>query len=487
MDRSIAQGLPPDPGGALARTAAPRARTALVVGLGLVLACFALYQLTRPAYQAVYNHFAWQAEGWLDGQFSIRFPVVESADGPGNAYFNDVIAVLDESGAPTGRGMIPFPPLPALVLLPFVALFGLAIDQTFLAIVIGALDVGVAFWLLGRLPVRPAVRNLLTVFVGAGAALWYAASLGSTWYFAHVVAVGLTLGAVGVALDGEARAQTRADARDGRRGTGRGGAPDAGSWTAPWRWIDGRQVAAGFLLGLAATSRLTVAFGFPFLVLVGGGGWRGRGSSAAIGMALPILGLLAYNLAATGTLFNPVYEGLYRYEVGAYPDLGYQAAWSLQDIRYIPQNLGIMLAGLPTFLPPCDPGVARTPWSAAGCSWVIPGQRGMSFLLASPAYLLALPALGLLRDRRVVGAFVATAAIATVNLMHFSQGWVQFGYRFSLDFAPFLLVAVALGAERFLGPREERRTGRLAVVAGLVAASVAIEAWGIAWARTLGW
>ena len=460
-------------------TAAPRARTALVVGLGLVLACLALYQLTRPAYQAVYNHFAWQAEGWLAGQFSIRFPVAASAAGPGNAYFNDVIAVVDADGVRTGRGMIPFPPLPAVVLLPFVALFGLAVDQGFLAVVIGALDVAVAFWLLGRLPLRPAVRNLLTIFVGAGAALWYAASLGSTWYFAHVVAVGLTLAAVGVALDGEARAAAPGQAA--------GGAREQRSRRAPWRWLDGRQLAAGFLLGLAATSRLTVAFGFPFLVFVGAGGWRRRGSSAAIGMAVPILGLLAYNMAATGTLFNPVYEGLYRYEIGTYPDLGYQSAWSLQDLRYIPQNLGVMLTGLPTLMPPCDGGVPRTPWSTAGCSWLVPEQRGMSFLLASPAYLLAIPAFGLLRDRRVAGALIATAAIAVVNLMHFSQGWVQFGYRFSLDFAPFLLVAVALGAERFLGPREERRTGRLAVVALLVAASVAIQAWGVAWARTLGW
>jgi hypothetical protein len=204
-------------------------------------------------------------------------------------------------------------------------------------------------------------------------------------------------------------------------------------------------------------------------------------------MAVPILGLLAYNLAATGTLFNPVYEGLYRYEIGAYPDLGYQASWSLQDIRYIPQNLGLMLLGPPDVMPPCDPGVPREPWSAAGCSWLVPREAGASFLLASPAYLLALPALALLRDRRVAGALLATLAIAVVSLMHFSQGWVQFGYRFSLDFAPFLLVAVALGTERFIdrgGPRQGRR---LAVAGGLVVASIAIQAWGIAWARTLGW
>ena len=364
MHRSIAQGPPPDREGALVDPAAPRARTVVVVGLSLVLACLVLYQLTRPAYQVIYNHFAWQAEAWLDGQFSIRYPVVELAAGPGNAYFNDVMPVVDGDGVPTGRGMIPFPPLPAVVLLPFVALAGLAVDQGFLAVVIGALDVAVAFWLLGRLAVRAAVRNLLTVFVGAGTALWYAASLGSTWFFAHVVAVGLTLAAIGLALDGEERAAARGP--------------------APRPLLDGRQLAAGFLLGLAATSRLTVAFGFPFLLMVGGGGWRRRGASAAIGMAIPLVGLLAYNLIATGTLFSPVYETLYRREIVAYPDLGYDAAWSLQDVRYVPQNLGVMLFAAPTFMPPCDPDVARLPWSAVGCSWVIPDGRGNELPAGQP-------------------------------------------------------------------------------------------------------
>jgi len=472
VDRSIAQGPAPDPEPALVGTATPRARTVLAVGLGLAIACLALYQLTRPAHQTIYNHFAWQAQAWLEGHFSIAYPVATTDSSPGNDYFNDVIPVRDADGLPTGRGMIPFPPLPAVVLLPFVAALGLAVDQVLLAVVIGALDVAVAFWVLGRLGVRRAVRLLLTLFVGAGASLWYAASTGSTWFFAHVVAVGLALGAVGLALDGARRGDERGEGRDRAR-------------REPL--LDGRQLAAGFLLGLAATSRLTVAFGFPFLLLVGGGGWRRRGASATIGMAIPILGLLAYNVVATGSPFSPVYEALYRYEVVAYPDLGYNAAWSLQDVRYIPQNLGIMLFSLPTLMPPCDPGVARLPWSATGCSWAVPQEAGMSLLLTSPAWLLALPSLALLRDRRVAGALVATLAIAAVNLAHFSQGWVQFGYRFSLDFAPFLLVAAGLGAERFLGSRKARLRGRLAVLGGLVALSIAVQAWGIAWARTLGW
>ncbi|MCU0483982.1 MAG: hypothetical protein MUC54_06915, partial [Chloroflexi bacterium] len=72
-----------------------------------------------------------------------------------------------------------------------------------------------------------------------------------------------------------------------------------------------------------------------------------------------------------------------------------------------------------------------------------------------------------------------------VNLAHFSQGWVQFGYRFSLDFAPFLLVLVALGCERLLRPGRWRGWAVVAVAA--VAVSVAVQGWGISWARTLGW
>jgi hypothetical protein len=452
-----------------AARAADPSRSTLAVGIGLVVACFVLYSLSRPAWQVVYNHFVWQADAFLHGQASIPYPVAATPTSPGNDFFNDVAPVVDAAGNQTGRGMIPFPPLPAVVLLPVVAIWGMATDQAFLAVVLGALDVGLAFWLLGRVPIRPRLRAALTVFLGAGSVLWYASSLGTTWYLAHVVALGLTLVAVAIALD----ADDRWAALDR---------------SAPRPLLDWRQILAGFLLGLAVTSRLTVGFGVVFLVLVGGGGsWTRRAAGAALGIAIPVGVLLAYNLAVSGTLFNPVYEALYRYEVWAYPDLNYHAAWSLQDIRYIPQNLGIMLLGPPDVMPACDPGVPREIWSAAGCSWLVPRPVGMSLLVTSPAWLLAGAAAPLLRDRRVAGGLLATLVIAVVNLMHFSQGWVQFGYRFSLDFAPFLLIPVALGTERLLAGRGRGAAWGGVLVAGLIVASVAVQAWGIAWARTLGW
>jgi hypothetical protein len=103
----------------------------------------------------------------------------------------------------------------------------------------------------------------------------------------------------------------------------------------------------------------------------------------------------------------------------------------------------------------------------------------MSILLTSPAYLFLIPALRRGRSRVVTGAFLAVVAIGLVNLMHFSQGWVQFGYRFSNDFVPFALPLVALGMARRNG------VGLLGVA--LIGLSIATNLWGVIWGNILGW
>jgi hypothetical protein len=230
---------------------------------------------------------------------------------------------------------------------------------------------------------------------------------------------------------------------------------------------------------------LSVIAGLPFLFLVGGGGsWSRRGASATLGAAIPLLGLAAYNVVTTGHLFHPAYEYLYRVEIdfypGLFPFLDYHADWALEDPRYIPQNLALMLLALPEILPHCpDPDAVRSFFSET-CPFLRPRADGMSLLLVSPAWLLALPALRAWgRSRIVTGAALAVLLIAVVNLMHFSQGWVQFGYRFSNDFAPFGLLLVALGIERLGGVRP--------VVIGLIVVSMLVNFWGIVWDRILGW
>ena len=47
-----------------------------------------------------------------------------------------------------------------------------------------------------------------TIFFAFGTAFWYTAQNTTTWYQAHIVAVGLTMVAVGLALDADATGAT---------------------------------------------------------------------------------------------------------------------------------------------------------------------------------------------------------------------------------------------------------------------------------------
>ncbi len=594
MERSIPQDSPSDgspnlmPGAADTTTADAQDWGGIWFGLGLVILCLVVYFISQPNRTNPYLHFVLQAQSWLDGQTSIPTP-----------GYQDVMPILDPAGESTGRGIIPFPPLPALLLLPFVAIWHLSTNEQLLATFFAAIDVGIAYWMLGYLPVRPAIRFLTSLFLGLGSVLWYAAAIGTTWFWAHIVAVGCLLLAVGLALSvdrdaseprpvsetipavrktgwpggwlsvallcalgvsGEllvvlagaatpvawltlvgvamgavaaalavvvagrgaaltpfavlvvvvaglpalliagAQSPTLIEVIDAalaatilalwwlsRRETGAVDRAAASFWSAVSA-PESVQVAAGIFFGLAVTARLTILFGFPFLILVGGGGtWLRRGILAGAGATVPVATLLVVTYATSGHLFNPAYDYLYHLELG-YP-FGYHPDWSITDIRYIPQNLGIMLFNQPWWLASADAngralciaGSARGLFDPA-CPLAIPNPIGTSIILTSPAYLLAplawLPARLKKLDRATVGATIAVLGIATVNLMHFSQGWVQFGYRFSNDFAPFALILVALGASRI---------GRLWPLLLLVAASVAINLWGTVWGVTLGW
>jgi hypothetical protein len=467
----------------------------LVVGTGLFLAIAALAVYSSTRVDRYYDHFVWQAAAFLEGQAAIRYPVDGIVGVSGNAYFQDVLPVATEDGVP--RGLLPFPPLPALVLLPFVAVWGLATDDQAIFTILAAVDVAICWWALGQLPVRPAVRAIATILLAFGTVFWFTAQVTTTWYQAHIVAVGLALLAVGIAAGADRAVADRAVAD-------RAVADRAGA-TVPSRagirgrlWVDRRQFLAGLLFGLACTARLTVVFGAPFFAFVGSGGdWRRRGWSAGLGAALPLLALVLYNVATTGDVFHPAYDYLYVLESNGYPTLGYHPEWAVEDPRYIPQNIGIALLGLPDIMPTALPdslavnpiAVCTEPGAVRGlfdleCPLAVPRDTGMSVLLTSPAWLLAVPAVRAYgRNRLVTGAVLAIVVISVVNLMHFSQGWVQFGYRFSNDAAPFALPLVALGIERLA----RRHDWALPVLAGLVVLSIAINLWGVIWSLLLRW
>ena len=392
---------------------------ALVVGIGLAVAALAIYLTTRT--ERFYDHFVWQAAAFLEGQAAIRYPVLGSGGVdrerllPGRPAHRDDATVC-------ARGLLPFPPLPAVLLLPFVAVWGLATDDQRLFTLLAAIDVAICWWMLGRLDIRLAIRAATTAFFAFGTVFWYSAQLATTWYQAHIVAVGLTMLACGLAIGADPLGRR---GRCGGRGRRRRPTPATRRTDPCSRSIDA-SCWPGSCSGSPATARIPILVAAPFLLLVGRraaapGGGAGR---PAIGAAIPVGLLLAYNLVSSGQLIQPAYDYLYRVETAGYPTLGYHADWAIEDPRYLPQNLGIMLLRPPDILPDrlpdalgyYDTPVCTEPGATRGlfdvtCPLAVPSDVGMSLLLTSPAFLLALAVIGRFgRSRLVTGAVLAIVA-----------------------------------------------------------------------------
>jgi hypothetical protein len=103
----------------------------------------------------------------------------------------------------------------------------------------------------------------------------------------------------------------------------------------------------------------------------------------------------------------------------------------------------------------------------------------MSVLLTSPAFIYA--ALVKRRDWLKPTLWIAIGLVSIPLLLHYTQGWVQFGYRFMLDFAPFLLILTAFGFDDNASPGARR------LQITLVAVAIVAGFWGRYWATQLGW
>ena len=421
----------------------------------------------------------WQADAFLDGRAWIPFPVPPGRRPPRERLLPGRLpADRARTGTGDGRALLPFPPLPGARA---AAVRGgvRARDRPGVRSRSGSAALGVRRSRGGCSAgsgSRLAVRALTTLIFATGTVWWWAASVGSTWYLAHLVAANVALLAVGVALRHDrtrpvgAPTRTRRTTRDaaaGADGPARTGPrPPARRRRGP---STARRSSSGSCSGIAVTARLPLIFAAPFFVLVGGGGTvaaahASRRRSAA---SLPVAALLGYTFAHHRLVPPP---GL-RLPVPAsrstgYPTLGYHADWAVEDLRYVPQNLGIMLGALPRRRSPTScptrsayyaagrrcarsPGATRAPVRP-----VLPDRDAGRHRDEPPAVRARgccwrCSRSGAAADRRLaLGTAAAVLVIALFNLAHFSQGWVQWGYRFSLDFIPFLLPMVALGAAR---------------------------------------
>jgi hypothetical protein len=347
----------------------------------------------------------------------------------GRLYLLEAPSWLNELVPGGGGWYVVYPPVPAVLLVPFVALFGTEFPQQVASCLFGAISAGLAWQLFGRFTLDLRRRLILTLVFVFGTVLWYVAETGSAWYISHVTAVMFSLGAVILALDR--------------------------------RW----PLVVGLLLGLAAISRLPVALAcVGVLMLLLGIGWplrlrqdRGlairRTIGFGVGMAIPVVAYFAYNMARWGTLMDEGYTKI----PGVLDDPIYEK-YGIFAIEYIPRHIHAIFLRSWNFVD--DPPFFQPSW------W------GLGLFLTTPLLIWLVHAR--LQDPRVLGSVVATALVAIPIVTHGNVGIAQFGYRFSLDAQVFLFVILATVFERGMS--------RLASLAA--GASIAICAYAI-WALSI--
>jgi hypothetical protein len=417
----------------------------LILGAALYLATTVVFAIfagpQRLTEHTPYNHYALLADAWLHGHHDL-------VHGPPGYAGNNDFAQFQ------GKTYISFPPFPALLMLPFVALSGSPenfCDGQF-AVELAGVAPAVLFLVLEKLrrtarSPRTERENLaLAALYAFGTVYFFTAVEGTVWFVAMVVGAAL-LGLYALfALDAERPALAGAMlacayltrpqillvaplfALEALRVCAPGGLPVAGSIGERARGILAR-------LDARALARSYALFAVPILVAFAGLAWL---NAARFGRPSPFL--FGHEFLTVGWH-------------------GRIVKWGLLSYHYLAKNMGIALTSLP-WLPPA----AGAP---AGSAPFQINDHGLALWFTTPLYLWLLwpKGLGEHGDRRWLYLVVALSAAlpAAFDLFYQNSGWRQFGYRFSNDYSLLLFMLLAIGARP---------------MRGLFAAAAA---WSIAW------
>ncbi|HEY6077446.1 MAG TPA: hypothetical protein VIW29_01500, partial [Polyangiaceae bacterium] len=284
---------------------------AIYSGITLLLLACAPPGLLRE--HTPFNHFALLAEAWLQGRLDL--PGAPPAYAQGNDF-----------ASYAGKWFVVFPPFPAVLLVPLVAVAGSAerVCDGRLFLLLAGLGPAALFLALEKLrrageSKRTELENVaLAALFCFGSVYFFCSVQGTVWFAAHVVAAVLTALYLLFSLHAE------------------------------------RPLAAGLCLGLALATRTPLLFAAPLFVLEALRATR-RASPTGPGVLqryelarltrllalflLPIAAVLGLTLWHNHARFGDWFENGYRYLDVAWAKR--IAKWGLFDYHYLARNLGV--------------------------------------------------------------------------------------------------------------------------------------------------
>jgi hypothetical protein len=382
---------------------------------------------------------------------------------------------------------------PALLLVPFALVWGLDVNQAIISAAIGALAAVFVFLIVRHFTEDRRTQIALTILASFGTTYWFSAADGGVWYFAHACAVLFLFAAI-------------------------------------WATVVRRSpLLAGALIGAAFMCRPTTLLGGVFPLIYFADDWLVTNSGVPlrerirlaplVKLAVGVAPFVALAAALNYARFNNLLETGYTYSE-QFHQIHLASSWpyGIASINYIPLHIQAFfelmpnVADKPPFIWPSWWGLAtwfttppilyalfvhlrRVPAIVyagvlgllAACGFMIfkalanglddptwgnditaTGIQLLPFFLLIGA---ALVAAAVVRDRLVLACWGAIVAIAFADFTFAATGYAQFGYRYALDFMPFLfmLIIVAVG----------RRVEWHHLL--LIGLGVLVNMWGVLW------
>jgi hypothetical protein len=337
---------------------------------------------------APYQQFVYLARSFLEGHL----------------YFTGVPEGWGDTSYHLGHYYWPLGPLPAIILMPFVAVFGMLVRQGYLLFVLNVLDLFLLYKIARKITQNHVSSLWLSIAYVFGTAYLCIVLVPWSWYFAQAVANSLLLLAL-------------YEFFHGRR----------------W-WRIGLYTSLG--MATRVTTVLTALF-FIFFIVLGDEEKSQKMKKLwlfSIPIALGVVMLMAYNFLRFGNIFESGYGLQILYDGQTAANRGY-GIWNL---IHFPANLYYFLFKGPdgVFIPGTE--VLIYPYLRTD-GW------GMSILFTSPILLWIFKAPW---KETVVRLSVLTGLLMLLVFFgYYGIGSYQYGYRYALDFYPFLFVAVAYAAE----------------------------------------
>jgi hypothetical protein len=395
-------------------------KTRTVLLLGCFLLTFGLYAITAGesfGHPSRTPYFIDLADAFLHGRLDITEP---------STWGYDLIWYRE-------HWYVAQPPLPALLLMPWVALEGRqGVSDITAGIILGALSAtlgcaALAAWTPGIDRKR---LVCLTACFAFGTVHYYLSVMGTVWFLGQVTAAVFAWGLLLML------------------------------WQKRLFW-------AGVMAGILVLGRPSVLPGAVILGL----GWialcerhnQNRRGQAVVFLTPVVVGCLLlglYNWRRFGNLLDMGYAA-----INEAPDIKERfLAHGNFSLAFLPENVFIATIRPPQFHAEC---------TASDCGLLQPDPLGTGLLWTSPILLYSLLACydageeG--RQNRLLA--LATGCVLLPSLLYHNTGSAQFGYRFALDALPFWFILVARAARR----------RRFLPLAALVGWCILINAWGTQW------